>query len=70
VSLSCTAKVARANGLRVSFLHQLKLQVPPLRYASVGMTKWRVAAGLGSGEGGGQNQPFIHSLAQFCETAG
>jgi hypothetical protein len=30
VSLSGTAKVSRANRLRVSFLHQRKLQVPRL----------------------------------------
>jgi hypothetical protein len=30
----------------------VKLQVPPLRYATVGMTKWRVAAHLGSGGAG------------------
>jgi hypothetical protein len=35
--------------LLVPFLHQRKLQVPPLRYASVGMTNLRVAALLGSG---------------------
>ena len=31
---------------------KVKLQVPPLRYAPVGMTKWRVAAHLRSGRGG------------------
>jgi hypothetical protein len=34
-----------------------KLQIPPLRCAPVGTTKWRVALHLGSGGGGGQSQP-------------
>jgi hypothetical protein len=29
-----------------------KQQVPPLRYAPVGMTKWRAAAHIGMGGGG------------------
>jgi hypothetical protein len=32
-----------------SLCPKVKLQIPPLRYAPVGMTKWRVALHLGSG---------------------
>jgi hypothetical protein len=39
VSLSGAAAVPGANLLQLPFLHQQKLQIPPLRYASVGMTK-------------------------------
>jgi len=56
VSLSGTAKVPWADRLRVPFFHQRKLQVPPLRCAPVGMTKWKVAAHLGSG-GDGWTEP-------------
>jgi len=43
------------------------LQVPPLRCAPVGMTKWRVAAHLCGGGGGwtnqhNNNQPGFQSL--------
>ncbi len=31
---------------------KVKLQIPPLRYASVGMTKWKVALHLGIGSRG------------------
>jgi len=34
-----------------------KLQVPPLRFAPVGMTKWSVALHLGS-SGGGWTEPY------------
>jgi hypothetical protein len=35
---------------------EVKLQIPPLRFASVGMTKWRVALHLSSGGGGWTGQ--------------
>ena len=36
-----------------SLCPKVKLQVPPLRCAPVGMTKWRVVLHLGSGRDGG-----------------
>ena len=53
VSLSGTAKAPWANRLLVPFPHERKLQVPPLRFAPVGMTNLRVAVHLGGGGGGG-----------------
>jgi hypothetical protein len=36
----------------VSLRPKVKLQIPPLRFASVGMTKWRVVLHLGIGSRG------------------
>jgi hypothetical protein len=44
----CRGRITSGVPLR----HQHKLQIPPLRYAPVGMTKSRVALHLGSGGGG------------------
>jgi hypothetical protein len=41
----------------LSLSPKVKLQVPPLRSATVGMTNLRVAAHLGSGGGGRTSQP-------------
>jgi hypothetical protein len=38
--------------MALSLCAKVKLQVPPLRFATVGMTNFRVAAHLGSGGGG------------------
>ncbi len=56
----------------VPFPHERKLQVPPLRFAPVGMTNLRAAVHLGSGGGGGtesnnSNQPGF-GLPAFSST--
>ena len=47
-----TSQCAWAKRLRVLFFHQSKLQVPPLRFAPVGMTKFKAVTYLDFGEGG------------------
>jgi hypothetical protein len=47
----------------LSLCPKVKLQVPPLRYATVGMTKWRAAAYLGMGGGGWTESTNLPTLS-------
>ena len=55
-----------ANHLRLPFLHQHKMQIPPLRFAPVGMTRWRVELHLGSG-GGGSKEPTNNGSHTYAD---
>ena len=50
---------------------KVKLQVPPLRCASVGMTNWRAVAHLGLGGGGwtesSNQRPTLTQIAPYYQ---